>query len=240
MANAVRLEKRSEVVNTTSLIFDCLFPCIVPYHATRSIEEMRVRGLHHSGVREIDSRFHKQRTRVMLSIADMVGKYREGIAVAVVEPNDVPKIYEYVQKHLFAWTDYMESAAVNMKPPLDDLIALDQFADSLFNYVKYEPKKTAMQDFFDKYKGKRASFNKDQLFDPEKLRKFLENDPAKIAQRQHDAIYGRGNMDDNGDGVVVSGKGSARDLSTGSKLEIQERDSFNDFFQTRRQESFRR
>jgi hypothetical protein len=174
----------------------------------------------------------------MLSIADMVSKYRDGVAVAVVEPDDVPKIYEYVQKHLFAWTDYMESPAVNMKPPLEDLIALDQFADSLFNYVKYEPKKTAMQDFFDKYKGKRATFNKEKLFDPEKLRKFLENDPAKIAQRQHDAIYGRSNMDDTGDGVVVSGKGTAG--HAGSGMEIQERDSFNDFFQTRRQESFRR
>ena len=237
MVNAVQPKIKKELQNTTSLIFDCLFGCNVPYHATRSIEEMRIRGLHVSGVREIDRSFHKSRTRVMLSIADMVEKYRNGIALAVIDPNDIPKIYEYVQKHLLTWTEYMDSGSVNANPPLDDLIALDQFGDSLFNFVKYEPKKTAMEDFLSKYRGKRATFDKNKLFDPESLRKFLENDPVKVAQRKQEAIYGNGAID-NGDGVTMRGAGRTGELPMRApKMEVQERDSFNDFFQERRREN---
>lgn len=236
MVNAVRAEPRRNLTDTTSLIFDCMFACIVPLHSTRSIEELRVRGFHHSGVRQIDSRHHNSRTRVMISIADMVTRYRDGIAIAVCDPADIQKVYEYIQKHLFAWTDYMDGAGQNLKPPLDDLIALDQFADSLFYYVKFEPKKTAEQDFFEKYRGKRASFDKNKLFDPEKLRAFLENDPAKVEQRRQEAIYGKdASVTDNGDSVSVRGKGTVADVRP-SQFDVRERESFSDFFHDRRRE----
>jgi len=173
----------------------------------------------------------------MLSIADMVTKYREGVAVAICDPKDLTTIYEYAQKHLFAWTDAMEGASINLIPPLEDLIALDQFADSLFNYVKYEPKKTAMEDFFSKYRGKRASFNKDKLFDPEKLRAFLENDPVKVEQRRQQAIYGTiSGIVDDGDSVSVAGR-QAIDSDAyrpQNQFETRERESLTDFFRERR------
>lgn len=237
MGNAIDPRKSKEVATTTSLIFDVLFAAIIPYSSTRTREEIRLRGLPVSGVRGYDDRFHNSRTRVMLSIADMVVKYREGHALAICNEADLTTIYDYVQRHLFAWTDAMEGASVNLIPPLEDLIALDQFADSLFNYVKYEPKKTAAQDFFDKYRGKRASFSKDKLFDPEKLRSFLENDPVKVEQRRQEAIYGSASVVDNGDSVSVKGRAAIdSDIyrPQAQQFEVRERESLTDFFRDRR------
>ena len=67
----------------------------------------------------------------------MVEYFTKGIPVYIVKQADVKTIYEYIENHLLAWKRQLEQGVNIGGAPVDDLIAMDAFANKIYEHAKY-------------------------------------------------------------------------------------------------------
>jgi hypothetical protein len=118
-------------------LFNQLFHCRVQRIQTLSLEEMKEYGTPTSGDPEYDAQMRNERQDRMLTIAKMVEYWDNGITVGVVAEADTKRIYDYISNHLIAWKYKLEHELNNRGAPLEDLIKLDKFANSVYRHAKY-------------------------------------------------------------------------------------------------------
>lgn len=123
---------------TVGLIFDDFYMIRVPAFATKSDIELRLFGTVYTGNPDIDKGHLDEIVTVMWSINRMVESSKKGIPIRVVNPTDTKKMFEAINKHLNAWKNYKETGININTIPYNDLIALDEFAGRLYEYVKFE------------------------------------------------------------------------------------------------------
>lgn len=110
------------------------------------VNEMQYRGVEHikkfgvvmSGNEEYDSTVSKRVIKVMLTVAEMADLFAKQIFVSLVTPSDAKDIYQNVQSHITTWVEHMSMAYSTNNFPLEDLVALDEFASVVYPHaVKY-------------------------------------------------------------------------------------------------------
>src|SRR5574343_2048969 len=116
------------VVDTTVKLWEYYYKARIPTLASRSIQDIREKGTPISGVPEIDKDLKNQWTTTYLTIRQMVEYFQEGISVKVVDIKDTKAIYEAISEHIHAWRERLERGINIGDAPIDDLIAMDQFA----------------------------------------------------------------------------------------------------------------
>lgn len=122
--------------DVTAEIFDRRFLSKLPDVSVRSIDEVRMYGTYSTGVKEVDRALTNQWTTVMLTINEMVEKYKDGTMVRITQMGDVKIIYDIITQHLNRMK-YFLSYGLNVgKIPIDDLILLDRFANDLYPYAR--------------------------------------------------------------------------------------------------------
>lgn len=120
------------------LIFHRRFRVTVNEMQYRGAEHIKKFGVVMTGNEELDSTVSKRLIIVMLSAAEMATLHSSNIAVGLTNPPDAKEIYEMVQAHITAWIDHMAMAYSSNAFPLDDLLALDNFAATVYPHaVKY-------------------------------------------------------------------------------------------------------
>ena len=130
---------RHTVLNsdTDILIWERLFKVRVPHLQSRTLEDIADTGVVLSGVPEIDRDIPNQWLTTYMSIATMVGYYKETVPMKVVEYNDCKTIYELVSKHIYTWKHVLDTGLNIGDSPIEDLITLDQFANAVYDKAKY-------------------------------------------------------------------------------------------------------
>lgn len=101
-----------------------------------SNEEIKMFGSLTTGFEEIDRTIGNQLTQVMISINDMVEYYKLGINIYIVQESDSEEIYETIVEYLQAWNETLNNAINVSPPPVEDLLLLDRFANTLFGPAK--------------------------------------------------------------------------------------------------------
>ncbi len=123
--------------NYAEVIFRKLFSVRVPIISTYSEQELETVGV---PVNVIDGKKHdsyNEMTLVMITIADMVEKYNNGMPITVVNEKDIIEIYDVVQKHLNAWKFQKITSPNQAQIGVDDdLILMDKFINEVFNINK--------------------------------------------------------------------------------------------------------
>lgn len=132
--------RHSTQIDTTELIWDRLFHCRVPQLATTSEVYLKFFGTPTTGDRAIDKELSNQLIDTYINIATMVEHHSTGVAVYVVKRSDTKIIYDYIDQHLRAWTKVLERGINVGTAPIDDLIAMDNFANSVYTVAQHEMK----------------------------------------------------------------------------------------------------
>lgn len=124
--------------DTTTKLWDDLYKVRIPYMRSRSIKDIRERGTVVSGIPAYDNDINNQMLTTMINISTMVDYFKEGVPVRVVDPSDCKAIYEAISAHIYAWKSILERGINIGGAPIEDLITLDRFANTVYEHAKYQ------------------------------------------------------------------------------------------------------
>lgn len=134
-------------VDTTEPLFVRRFSCRYPTMLAKDIDEIKSVGLYSTGDKRLDKEvINAQMTNAMLTINEMVELYRKDCPVYIRSREDTVTIYELIMDHLLVWSRHLDRGINISKAPIEDLILLDEFAENIFQYVRYEYKKSNVQN----------------------------------------------------------------------------------------------
>ena len=125
--------------NNADVIFHKLFLARVPILSTFSEEEIEITGIPMHQNMEDDKKTESMlnTTTVMITINDMVEKYKNGFKISIVNYEDMSFIYDVIQDHLLAWRNRRITSLNSTSTNVDnDLIDLDSFANEIFGIHK--------------------------------------------------------------------------------------------------------
>lgn len=132
--------------DTSYYLWEILFQCRLPETATVTELEYRVRGMPTTGNSEMDRDIGGQLKLMWLPIHQMVEYHRVGVPVRLVKISDAEVIYGYVQNHLEAWLERVRYSFNDREVPVDDLVALDNFANDVYSHARYSTKSALLEN----------------------------------------------------------------------------------------------
>lgn len=172
-------------VDTSNYIFDYLYTCRVPLHATLTESEMRTFGYVYTGNSDIDNGTRDQYVTVMWPIAKMAKAFGEGDTVKLAKYSDAKEIYEHVEKHLHAWKSKLETAFHIGDAPLKDLILLDEFANSVYEHAKYNFTNQYVESLMMRDLTAISAINRSNLFKTKRPAPLVGNGNVKHVDETH-------------------------------------------------------
>ncbi len=99
---------------------------------------MKLYGTPTVGNEDIDRAVLGQKTEAYLTINDMLELYKKGVNVEIADRDHCKSIYECISYHLSSWKHYLSTGINNNAAPLDDLKLMDEFANSVYEYAKWQ------------------------------------------------------------------------------------------------------
>lgn len=123
--------------DTTIDIWEKVWRCAFSDNKTRGERNHRLYGKNITGVKSIDASVPDQIVETYITINDMVEYHRRGITVEIINYDDCKKIYDCIEKHILAWKKNIENCVNIGDAPLEDLIAMDDFANAIYDKAKY-------------------------------------------------------------------------------------------------------
>ena len=87
--------------------------------------------------RHVDRALSNQWFTRYMTINAMVDLWREGSHVKILSEADIKDIYESVAAHLEGWRYQLERGINIGGAPLDDLIAMDDFANAVYKHARH-------------------------------------------------------------------------------------------------------
>jgi hypothetical protein len=149
-----------------------------------SADYIRVFGAHTTFDPAIDAELSKELITVMISIAEMIEYFQEGIVVHIVKQSDTKFIYEAISKHITRWRDALETGINVGAAPVDDLVVMDQFAQEVYPHATAHFDKNVVDSLFVRRLGSSGKFN------PSNILKNLKNTdkPAELAKIDEEEV----------------------------------------------------
>lgn len=123
--------------DTTVGIFDRRFLVRIPTIATIPEWELEEFGVLNTPGIDVPTHLQQDMTARYTTIAEMTVVRNRGFKIEVPNPDDIIEIYDAISKHLYAWKVHLETSLNTRKPPMDDLVELDDFATEIFNLNKH-------------------------------------------------------------------------------------------------------
>lgn len=196
-------------LDTTSKIWEWYYKARLPYLASRTIDDIKKHGTRVSGNKEIDKEIGSQMIDTQLTIAQMVEYYKEDVPVMICRQSDIVEIYESISAHIHAWRERLDRGINIGDAPIDDLIMMDKFANSVYSHAKYQFTTQDVQSFFAKHMQGVQQVNAHNFFNNTTLNKLNGTHT---------------NVNTDKDGIT---------RINGSDEDIPERDSLTEFFKNR-------
>lgn len=168
------------VSDTTVYIFDYKFKVKIPNLQTQSVEYIRFFGVPTTGDSQIDQALKEEWITTMLPISQMVTYSNEGIPIKVCSYEDIKTIYNYISLHLNAWKNQIGNGINIGDAPIDDLIALDAFANVVYDHAKFQFDRSIADSILARHIGAVTKFNKHNFFKPEINIAIQDGDITKI------------------------------------------------------------
>ena len=152
---------------TSYYIFEPLFRVRVPQLQTTSNTYLKMFGVPTTGSDAYDHDLANQLIDTAIPIAKMVEYFNKGIPVYIVKQDDVKTIYEYIERHLLAWKSQLERGLNIGGAPIDDLVAMDAFANSVYEHAKHHFTKDVADNIFVRYlSGMNGGINRNNFISP--------------------------------------------------------------------------
>lgn len=105
---------------------------------TRSVEDVVENGFYTSGEEDFDFMANWTREVRMINVVRMVTLWNQKANIFLTDEKDSKRIYDDISKHLTAWRIFLTGNYNSLtKPPVDDLLLLDQFASMIYEHAKW-------------------------------------------------------------------------------------------------------
>lgn len=154
----------SHGIDTTVALWEYYYRVRVPYMQSRTIEDIREKGTVVSGIAAYDADISNQMVTMYLTVDNMVEYYRHMVPLRVIESKDTKKIYEDVSAHLEAWKYQLDNAINIGDAPIEDLILLDRFAQTVYGHAKFEFRSENANSVFAQYLDRISLLNSSNFF----------------------------------------------------------------------------
>lgn len=158
------MRKTEAHIDTTSKLWDYYYQVRVPYLQSRTIDDVRRHGVNVSGIAEIDKDIPNQWMTTMMTVAQMADYFKEGVPIRVIKQSDVKEIYDNISNHIHAWKSRLERGINIGDAPVDDLILLDQFANTVYEHAKYQFTADMVNSLFAQHLSKVQKINASNFF----------------------------------------------------------------------------
>ncbi len=145
------MERQAPFKDTTELIWEYLYKIRVRWIDTTSTHYLKEIGMPSSGDKRIDQEQANQWIVTYQPIAKMVDLHRVGSPIKIIDPSDPKRIYEAVTEHLNAWKHQLTYGLNIGNAPIDDLIAMDRFANDIYPFAKDQMKPGEQDSPFIRY-----------------------------------------------------------------------------------------
>jgi hypothetical protein len=196
------------VQDTTVGIWEHLFRVSVTSHGLRGVSGLRQSGVLLSGHQEIDKDAGNREVVTYMCINDMLELFRVGTPIKVCNVADTKKIYDNISAHLQMWKYQLEKGVNLGNAPIEDLMLLDRFANTVYAHAKYQFRGDVLDNIVAKHFAQMGRVGTHNFFNPGALFK----------------VSGA-NVQTTPDGVTM--------INGDPVDKPPERESFNDFFQER-------
>lgn len=194
----------------TDPIWSDLYRVRVPMLGSRSIEDIRMRGVVLSGNKDVDKDIENRLIVTYITIDKMVEHHRNNVPIRLCHAGDARKIYEAITPHVQRWMYHLETSVNTRNVPLEDLLAMEHFASVVYEHAKYYLIGSQIESAFLREFTEVMPVNAGNFFKPGTRAKFVgkTEDSVRVTEDGHFVI---GEDDD----------------------EPPERTSYQDFFQER-------
>lgn len=121
---------------TTEFLWDYIYQVRLPQLALLTEDEIRYQGIPSSGDKSVDRVLTNQLITTFISPVKMVKFHADGYPVRIVRANESKIIYDHIQAHLGHWARSLGKSLNLNNAPLDELLAMNKFAQTLFEGVR--------------------------------------------------------------------------------------------------------
>lgn len=118
--------------DTRYYIFKQLFMVRVNDLARRNLKHIEAHGVRITGNRDYDRSVKEELCTCYLPISELAVYHDQGVSIYLVKPSDAKVIYELVHEHLSNWMKYLEEQIGIGDAPIEDLLILDNFANTVY------------------------------------------------------------------------------------------------------------
>lgn len=163
----------------------------VPLLQSMSIEQLRKTGVRVSGNKIDDANIKNEWLTTYLSIEKMVDYHREGIPVKIVNQSDLPIMYDFISRHLSAWKEQLEYGINIGNAPIDDLVAMDTFATSVYEHAVHQFTRAEADSLMARHLMTLTNVNRQNFFRQDSIKKYLGTDGVEVDENGTVHISGR-------------------------------------------------
>lgn len=135
-------------IDTTKAIWENLYMVRLPSLDATSVDFLKAHGTYITGNKRIDSANANNWLTTYLTIAKMVELHKEGVTISVLNPDDTKRIYDAIEAHLLAWRHELEYGVNIGNAPMQDLMDMDKFANTVYQHAKYHITPEFMDSLF--------------------------------------------------------------------------------------------
>lgn len=138
-------------------IFDVPYQCAVSNIAAREIEDLLEFGMPTSNNAFLDYESANQPIERRMTINQIYELFKKGVVVRFLDPQVIKTIYEHIVAHLTEWDNFLVHNIAPSNIPAEDLIGLDELADSLYGlaaaHINVRESNGDITDYFQSFSG---------------------------------------------------------------------------------------
>lgn len=150
-------------VDTTVDLWEIYYKVRLPYLQSRTLDDIREKGTIVSGIPAYDNDVHNQLFTTYLTISQMADYFKEFVPIRVCDTTDTKLIYEAITRHILAWKAQLEKGLNVGDAPIEDLILLDRFANTVYEHAKYQFTSDGANSSFVQYITGKSGLNMQNL-----------------------------------------------------------------------------
>lgn len=125
----------TSIQTTGKPIWERLFGIKMRYKDTVDLNTVEIRGVPTTGDSQWDKALLNDWVYKYITIDQMVEYHRNGIAFVITDHKETKDIYEIIHAYLHAWKEHIQNGINIGNAPIDDLMALDALATSMYDHA---------------------------------------------------------------------------------------------------------
>lgn len=146
------------------MLFFKEYRCEIAQIALKTISELRERGVYHiNGDDDATKAHYYNPVDTWLSANEMFEHWQRGFSPVVVNPSDCVEIFNTITLHLQQWVGYLNHGVQVSDAPVEELMALDRFADKVYVHAREERAKRNIVHFSEVFNSGNLGFNLNPL-----------------------------------------------------------------------------